>query len=242
MPTMLATFRDQIARAVKALNFASSATDVHTLPVRIQSVSQHDMANRYSSLKHACQLLLGEFDELDFLMDLYLEEVPLSRRTALTDAENFLEWLTLRVDLTDEQRDAVVCQQSRHSVEFVAVKQRLAHARFQELLSNNQRLATELGSNRTISVHFNPAHIWATLETRVFLDDEATIPATVLFFAVGDAVEGAVIEADLIPLLQQLKKGAARVNQLTGALAHYTRQDLLDILRELAQLGIIALA
>ncbi len=241
MPTTLANFRAQIARAVRAFTLALPEVEIgRTSPVCARPVAS-EMADRFTNLHNSCELLMAGFEALDQLMETYVHHVPLANQTAANDAEGFLEWLATRVDLTEEQVDLIVCQQSRHSVEFVAVRQRLAHARFQELLSNNRRLLAQLGRNRTITIHLNPVHVWATLETHVLLHEAATIPATVLFYPVGENIEGAVVEADIIPLLQHLNRRPSRLDQLSSTLPAYDRHDLIDILQELANLGIVAL-
>jgi hypothetical protein len=240
MPTPLATFRAQISRVVQALRPMAPA--VLPLPARVRPMVGVQERGRFSDLKKSCQLLSNGFAELDGLMAAYLKEVRRGADSSTADAERFLDWLATRVDLTEEQLDLLVCVQSRYTVEFVAVKQRLAHARFQELRSNNTRLLKELSRSSRITVELNPVHVWATLETHVFLDDEATIPATVLFYGVEESVEGAVIEVDLIPLIQQLQRRSGNISSLQKALPQYTRQEVLDIVGELARLGIVALS
>ncbi|MCA9044747.1 MAG: hypothetical protein KDA69_10535, partial [Planctomycetaceae bacterium] len=104
------------------------------------------------------------------------------------------------------------------------------------------RLAKELGHNRKLTIHLNPVHVWTTLETRVYLDEYSTIPATVLFYPVNAGVEGAVVEEDVVPLLKQLSRRPCKFDDLVGTMPHYDRDDLIDIVAELVQLGVVALA
>lgn len=183
-------------------------TDSLTAAVRIDE--------RFTRLQSSCALLADGFDELDEFINEYVRDVPLSAYdTDSADAERFLDWLADRTDLTDEQQDYVTSQRSRYAVEFVAVKQRLAHVRFQRLLSASASRHDELLSNRRLMLHLNPIHVWATFETRVLLDNEVSIPAPVLFYAVGREVRSAVIEPYAGVLLRDLERsGPVRVAEL----------------------------
>ncbi|MCA8992172.1 MAG: hypothetical protein KDA88_09355 [Planctomycetaceae bacterium] len=243
MPTTLAAFQDQIFRVVRALRFPAETQETRRPALsRARKLTTEETQGRFAQLHESCEWLLPGFDELDALMVRYIRETPIRNESSLGDAERFLEWLAMRVDLTEQQMDTVVCQQSRYTVEFVAVKKKLAHARFQELLSNNRRLAKELGHNRKLTIHLNPVHVWTTLETRVYLDEYSTIPATVLFYPVNAGVEGAVVEEDVVPLLKQLSRRPCKFDDLVGTMPHYDRDDLIDIVAELVQLGVVALA
>src|SRR5690606_8627024 len=104
------------------------------------------------------------------------------------DADRFLDWLERHADLDDEQRDFVAALRGRRAVEFVAVKQRLAHARFQDLLRHTNTRLDQLETNGRLTIYLNPIHVWSQFETRALLNDDAEIPATVLFVPCGSDV------------------------------------------------------
>ena len=61
-------------------------------------------------------------------------------------------WLSRRAGILSGSSDELDSTCGRHGVEFVAVKQRLAHVRFQELLSMNERLLPQLTVNGKLAV------------------------------------------------------------------------------------------
>ncbi len=244
MPSTLARFRQQVASAAQDLSFSRGTEQVPrtTAVPKVRPLNDIGNTERVSELHDGCAWLVDGFDNLDRLIRDYITEVPLAQQDGIADAEQFLEWLATHHELSDEQRDAIVCQQSRYTVEFLAMKKRLSNARFQELLSNNSRLLRELSHNRTIRIHLNPAHVWASLQTHEFLDESTQVPARVLFYLAGETVRGAVVPEELQLLFHKLQRGPRSLSDLRWVMPRQGDWDLLDVLRELAQLGIIALA
>lgn len=210
---------------------------------RVLMFTDGNLYKRYEKLQTACEMLADGLEELDQHIEEYIKQVPLAAYdSGAADAERFLVWLNEHADLTDEQEDYVRCQRGRHAVEFVAVKQRLAHVRFQELLSMNERLLPELETNGRLTVHLNPIHVWSRFETKALLGDDDAAPATVLFFPVGQDIRTAVIEPDceeLIRLLEQ--QGVMRIKDLRKLYHGDGRLMLVPLLRDLAEMGMVAL-
>ncbi|MCA9079812.1 MAG: hypothetical protein KDA58_04605 [Planctomycetaceae bacterium] len=239
MSLTLASFGQKIAHTIRS--FTLSPRSVPTATFHIREVTVPVGNDRTRDLLTSCDLLMQSFPDITAEIDNYVSAVKPYRRSMTEDAEEFLDWLARRPNLSDAQRDTIICQQSRFTIEFVAMKQQLAHVRFQELLSNNARLADELPRNGCIFVHLNPAHVWASLDTHTFVDELTPVPARILFYQVARSIQGAVIEDDLMPLLNQLREMPQRVRNLRWTLSQLSHIEFIAVLRELARLGIIAL-
>lgn len=212
-------------------------------PNRVAMFTDGNLYKRYEKLQNACEVLAEGVDGLNEYIEDYIKVVPLAAYdSGASDAERFLVWLSRRGDLSDEQRDYVQCQRGRHAVEFVAVKQRLAHVRFQELLSMNERLLPELDTNPRLTVHLNPIHVWSRFETGALLDDAEAGPATVLFFPVGQDIRTAVIEPEVEQFIRLLEQqGVMRIKDLRKLFPQEEQGALLSLLRDLAEMGMVAL-
>jgi hypothetical protein len=153
-----------------------------------------------------------------------------------------LEWLVENCPLTPRQRDYVACQQARHEIEELARSRRLQHVRFQEMRSLVNRWLDELESNDRLQVFLNPVRVWARFETDELLDDDAALPADVLFFADGGEVATAVLELEgqaLVNLLADLNPCTlAQWAQLTPIA---DRGELAELCRELSAMGLVAI-
>ncbi len=202
---------------------------------------EEDASSRRERLQDACQLLADGFDGLDGDIREYVHSVPLVKGdTDRHDAERFLDWLSRRCHWSDEQQDLLICQQAHNAVAFVAIRRRLAHARFQALLASGPPSA-EL--HRKGTVYLNPIRIWSTFETHALLQEEAGIPATVLFFAIGGEIRTAVLEADAEELVKSLEQtGPIPVQKLIGGSADGARAKLMRLILALRDLGIVAVA
>jgi hypothetical protein len=248
MFTTIATYRQQITLAARSMAVADdeAATGAHA-PARagesIRLFAGGSRDQRFVRLQSACELLADGFDQLDERIRAYVATVPLSSDDSVSnDAERFLDWLEQCVDLDEEQRDFIAALRAQHAVELVAVRQRLAHVRFQEQLSMTDRLLGELETNRRLRIHLNPIHVWSQLETHVLLDEGDDLPATVLFYPVGSDVRTVVVEADAEDLLRDLNQsGATTVTALLRRTRFGRRRKVLNLLRELARLSVIAL-
>lgn len=209
----------------------------------VRLLPPEQMDGRLRKLHEACILLADGFEAFDEHIAAYVACTPApTGRSHNVDADRFLDWLETRVDLSDEQRDCVTALRSRQAVEFVAVKQRLAHARFQELLMRNARHERELESNRRLTLRINPIHVWSQFETRVLLAENAEVPATVLFFPVGASVRTLVIEPDAETLLRDLESGGAMtMADLLRRTPRDQHSECISRVRKLAAMGVIAI-
>ena len=248
MSTTTRTYRQQITLAARSMAAAGHADDFRLSECSLWSdsirpIAQKDVAGRLLKLQSACELLADGFDQLDEQIDAYVALVPLSPFDSdREDADRFLDWLELRVDLDDERRDFVAALRARNAVELVAVKKRLAHVRFQEQSSMNERLLGELDSDRDLRVYLNPIHVWSQFETHALLDDDDDLPATVLFYPVGSDVRTVVVDAGAKKLLEDLNQsGPTSVASLLRRTPRRRRGDLFNLLRDFAQLSVIAL-
>lgn len=249
---MTITFPDRLHRHpahrfARTMSIGPAESTHHTLPgagperPRIFAIGSH--TQRLRKLHEACALLADGMDDLEELIVEYVRKVPLSPRdTGRTDAERFLNWLDHHETLSAEHRDYVRCQQGRNVVEFVAVMRRLAHVRFQELLSMNERLLAELETNPRLVVYLNPIHVWSRFETRALLDEEDSVPASVLFFPVGSEIRTVAIEPEAEELIQTLEQaGAMRIKDLKKLWPKEEHAVLRTLLTELAEMGVVAL-
>lgn len=200
-------------------------------------------SDRSRDLKDACSLLADGFEEFDEFIEAYIRQVPLrARDSEARDCDRFLFWLEEQVELTREQRDFITQQQSRYAVEFVALKQRIAHHRFQEMVRGNSSFNGHSASHLSQNIHLNPVHVWATYESHVFLDDEAEVPATVLFYATSSGIATAVIEDAVRRLIRELEQGPQKLRTLVKQTPKSERDALLASIAQLVQLELIALA
>jgi hypothetical protein len=244
----LEAYREQIRHYAQTMalgrtDAAAQGLEAGMVADRVGMFTDGNLYKRYEKLQNACELLADGLDELQDLVKQYIKEVPLAAYdTGNSDAERFLIWLDKHAELNDEQKDYVRCQRSRHAVEFVAMKQRLAHVRFQELLSMNELLVPELETNARLTVHLNPVHVWSRFETKALLGDDDASPATVLFYPVGNDIRTAVIEPECEQLIHMLEQhGVMRVKDLKKLLPQSEHPALFNLLRDLADMGMVAL-
>lgn len=217
-------------------------TNTPSEAVRLLPSSAIDV--RLRRLHSACELLADGFDGLDEQIAAYVSCTPMPPGDIrCADADRFLDWLQQHAELDDEQRDFVAALRGRRAVEFVAVKQRLAHARFQDLLRHTDTRLDQLETNGRLRVYLNPIHVWSQFETRALLDDDTEIPATVLFVPCGSDVRTIVVEPAAKQLIDDLEAGGpARVKDLLRRAGRDQRQGCLEVIRQLAAVGVIALA
>jgi hypothetical protein len=201
---------------------------------------------RLRRLHSECELLADGFDGLDEHIDAYVACTPMPAGDIhCADADRFLDWLQEHADLNDEQRDFVAALRGRRAVEFVAVRQRLAHARFQELLRHTSTRFDQLETNGKLTIYLNPIHVWSQFETRALLNDDVDIPATVLFVPCGSDVRTIVVEPAAKRLIDHLE--AAGPQRIKDLLKHCgsgpeEAENCLEAVRQLAAVGVVALA
>jgi|GEM_PF-576276 len=242
-----ADYRAQLQRYARALALAHNDQISSDLPPRItlahvKMFTDGNLDKRCDKLLNQVELLNEVYDDLEERVIRYIRTVPLSAYdTGCTDAEHFLEWLLRGDTPTAEQQDCIVCQRSRHAVEFLARENRLAHVRFQDLLSIWDRTARELEQNSNLRLHLNPIRVTATFQTRTLLDEEADVPARVLFFPVGTDIRTAVLEPAGESLIGRLEQSEPPTfDELCHETNDCQREELLDLCHELGDMGLVA--
>ena len=235
-------YRDQI-RSSRSDRTTGTAERSNPGAHRIARYADERLSQRYENLQAACGILADGLDELHDEIQEYVKSVPLpTRDSGNGDTERFLTWLGQRAGLTSSRTDEKNANGGRHSVEFVAVKQRLAHVRFQELLSMNERLLPQLTVNGKLTVHLNPIHVWSWFDTVVAGEETDSAPSAVLFFPVADDIRTAEVEADCADLLRFLeRRGPLTIKDLCKLCLPGERPMVLRMIRNLAELGMIAL-
>src|SRR5690606_31245511 len=130
------------------------ATSPSSASARLLPAATMDV--RLRRLYSACELLADGYDGLDEQIAAYVASTPLpSGDIHCADADRFLDWRQEHAGLNDEQSGFVAALRGRGAVEFVAGRQRLAHARFQELLRHTNTRLDQLETNGKLTVYFN---------------------------------------------------------------------------------------
>lgn len=241
-------YRTQLIECVRALSLAKNdriqrhlAHKTSLKPVTM--FTDGNLDKRELKLRDQLDLVVEELNDYDELVRQYIRHIPLAAYdTGPTDADHFLEWIAQTQTHTPEQHDAITCQRSRFAVEFSARQHRLGHVRFQELWSIADRTAAEWGQNLNLLLYLNPIHVWATFNTGALLDDEADIPATVLFFPVGSDIRTAVLESDGQAVVRLLENwGPCQFDDLLDSgPEELNRSEIMDLCRDLAEMGLAA--
>jgi hypothetical protein len=226
---------------VEELEFRESAIAWRDeLPPAISGI---DPGCRLESLRSSCESLVEGLGPLDLPMREYMSEVPLAAyESEHEDADRFLDWLAGHDDVGGEQRDFIARQRGRNAVDRVVLRRRLAHLRFQEMLSFNDSLPADLNSRSKQVAHLNPIHVWARYESHAVVSEATTLPATVVFFPTGEGVVSQIVDSDMIDVLRRLEHyGPMSVRELARAAARPQRDDLVAKIRDLAEAGLLAL-
>lgn len=243
----IAEYRQQIAHCAQALALAQHHS-VQRFVVgpaaseQIKMFTDGNLDKRYMKLLDHFDEMAQEFEAFDELVERYVRCVPLAAYdSGASDSQRFLDWLCGTRRLNERQRDHVACQRSRYAIEVGADCHRLAHVRFQELLSTVEALSPQLEIDSSVWIHLNPIHAWGVFRTRTLLDDESELPATVLFYPVMGAIHTAVLDPFAEFIVRELEaRGPARFNELSPAPLETTRAQLLQLCRDLADVGIVA--
>ncbi len=243
----LETYRDQIQRCAQtmALGYVEDVRPFLANGEKIEHVklfTDGNLDKRIDKVLDQVELLKPVFDQLEDLVSEYILEVPLvAYDTGCSDGDRFLRWLSLTQDTTPEQQDHISCQLARHEVEHVARKNRLGHVRFQELRSLTERLKEELGTNPKLRVHLNPIRAWTTFQTTVLLDEDATTPADVLFFACGNQIRTSAFEETGQYFVETLAShGPLTLQDWKRLDRSVSRGDLMEFCLDAAEMGLVA--
>ena len=249
---LLKDYAEQLSRIATSLAVAKndvvhgdvSAGQSHEL---VEMFTSGNLDKRAEKLNDQLEDFEDAFDELPGFIRRYIREIPLAAYdTGTSDTDRLVRWLPTVVELTPEQRDLVLVIRSRFAVEEAGRRNRLGHVRFQELVSLNDRLISELPSNEGLRIHLNPMRTRAVFETGLLIGEEES-PADgveVLFFAFQTEVRTVILEpegralvqtlADIAPCsLLELKKQL----DLTTSLDEET---LMEMLTDSSEVGLIA--
>lgn len=246
-PTTHEDYAEQIKRCAQALSLAKNdqvagvLAKGHTLEM-LKMFTDGNLDKRYQKLVDQCEFMADAFEDLDEVIVEYVKTVPLTAYdTGPADAERFLRHLESGRSLTPEQKDYITCQQGRYALEFQAMERRMEHVRFQELAALAETLMPEWGSNPDLWVHLNPLRVWATFQTTVLLDEDDLVPATVLFYPVGDDIRTAVLEEEGMAVAKFLSaRTRARLEDSGWEETGLDRDERIEICRDLAEIGLAA--
>lgn len=240
-------YRQQIAECAQALAIAQNESVARYLSgpdaaAGVKLFTDGNLDKRYMKLLDHFEEMAEEFDGFTDLIERFVRCVPLAAYdTGSSDSQRFLDWLCGTRRLNERQRDFVACMRSRYAVEVAAECHRLAHVRFQELLSTCDALGPELNVDSPVWIHLNPIHAWGVFRTRVLADDETELPATVLFYPVAGTIHTAVLDQFAEFIVRELEvRGPARFGDLSPAPLETSREELLQLCRDLAEVGIVA--
>jgi hypothetical protein len=241
-----AEYRQELQRLAQLLTAAGDApADLLARvarPDQLAVFAEENRDKRCALLGMHLKFLRQAIDDLDERFKAYSRQQTLQAYVHDSeDAQRFLDWLRREGRLTAEQRDHVACQAARLEVEAQALADRRAHVRFQELWSVSEELAAELEANPDLRVHLNPLRAWACFHTRALLDEEASVPAQVLFFAVGRDIHTAVLEEEGKALVEELAGLApCTVASWAAVSRHAGAEELTALCRDLSDMGLVA--
>lgn len=214
---------------------------------RVGMFTEGNLSKRADKLNDQFEDFEDDFENLPELIGQYIREIPLAAYdTGASDADRFVQWLPTVTKLTPEQRDLTLVTRSRFVVEESGRQNRLGHVRFQELVSLNDRLVSEMGTNSGLRIHLNPMRTRAVFETGILLgEDEAPEGGVeVLFFAFQTEVRTVILEPEGRALVQTLSDiGPCSLERLRSQLDLTTSLDdesLMEMLTDCSEVGLIA--
>jgi hypothetical protein len=241
-------YRDELRRWVPALAGFQATTGVcdalapGSSPLGLKLFAEGNLRKRRAALQAQLEFVAEAFDDLENLVSAYVRSVPpVAYNVTASDGERFLLWLERTGELTPRQRDYVACQQARLAVEAAARANRRGHLHFQELWNLSPQLAATLDTAPGLQVRLNPSCAWSRFTTTALLDDDATLPADVLFFAAGEEIRTAVLEAQGRARVEYLAAhGPSTLDEWAALSRHDDRRKLVDLCRDLAEMGLVA--
>lgn len=199
---------------------------------------------RVDKLATMTDFLLPAFGgRLRTLITEYVRTVPLAAYdSGPSDADGLLEWIQNHKPLTDEQFDSVACQRARWKCEQIARSNRFGHVRFQDLRSLSGRLVSELDHNASLRIHLNPVRTWTRFySTELIGSGDEDLPVDVMVFAVGNETTSAVFDDHGRLLLEELGRiGPCTIATWAAVGAHAAGDELMELCRDLADMGLVA--
>lgn len=156
------------------------------------------------------------------------------------EAERFLLWLADSPPAVRDGRSAAAARDDWSTSERVALRQRLAHGRFQQRWRASLRRLPRLSPRSRWVATLNPIHVWATFAGPRRPGEAAPAAADVLFFPVGDEIRSVRLGLDAASVLRRLEHRGRTVRQLVRSAPDLTPEEGLELLRELCRAGAIA--
>ncbi len=242
------TYRDELRRWVPDLAGFQVTTGVcdalapGSSPIGLKLFAEGNLKKRREKLRAQLESVAEAFDDLEDLVSAYVRSVPpVAYDVTVSDGERFLSWLERTGELTPRQRDYVACQQARLTVEAAARADRPGHLRFQELWSLLPQFAAALDEPPGVRAYLNPVRAWSRFTTTALLDDDATLPADVLFFAAGEEIRTAVLDPHGRALVEELaSRGPCTLDDWATQSQHADREELVTLCRDLTEMGLVA--
>ena len=244
----ISEYRALIGRWARALStgdhdiVAPFVTDEAAL-ARLKMFTDGNFEKRFLKIRDQVEDLLEVFDELETSIEDYIRSRPLAAYdTGPGDSSTFLYWLVETSSPSAEQLDYITCQKCRTELDGLAERNRAGHGRFQELRSQNDTLLNELDSNPQIWIHLNPIRAAATFQTRALLDDEADLPAEVLFYPVGNEIRTAVLEREALTVVRSLWRSSPQhLNELADSINGVSRDEIRETVSDFMEIGLASL-
>ena len=205
-----------------------------------------NFAKRIDWLKRAVEFVAPVFDDWDALLEEYVNEEHLVATGAnADDADAFLSWLQITQNLSPKQQDYVNCERARNAAEAQALANRLQHVRFQELASLAtefaELLVTDPKAAETLVIQVNPIRVWTRMLTAELLGNSSELPTDVLFFASGGGINTAELSPEARDLVVDLcERAPCTLESWSCVNPFIEREQLAEMCRQLAQLGLIA--
>lgn len=244
-------YRKQLDKYAESLAIARNEQVVgdlkkgHTADM-LKMFTDGNLDKRFNKVKDQVEFVMEFFDEEEFeeMIVNYVKTLPLAAYdTGISDGERFLDWLPEQMELTEEQKDAIRCQQARHRIEDVARENRMAHIHFQEQLTVADQLVDDFGDDDRLRIQVNPICVRTTFKTRALLDEDTDVPAIVQFYPVKNDIRTALLEDDGLELIDRLHDlGPSSIEDLQAAMTFkLSREELLDLCRELVEMKLAAI-
>ena len=242
-------YRDELRIWVPALagfraeNSVCDALAPGSTMAGLKLFAEGNLSKRREKLHAQLESVAEVFEDFEVDVSAYIRDVPsIAYDTTVSDGDRFLTWLERMREPTPRQQDYIACQRARLAVESAARANRRGHRDFQELWTFT-RHANVLDSGSDFWVHLNPSRAWSQFKTTALLgDDEAALPADVLFFAAGETIATAVLEPEARMLVEELAaNGPVTLEQWAALSRHPNPEELLEVCRDLTRMGVLAL-
>lgn len=166
---------------------------------------------------------------------------PIEPRSPAEDAKRFLRWLADSSPQVREGCSLGAVREEWSPAELAALRQRLAHARFQQRWRASLRHLPQLSPRSRLIATLHPIHVWATLAETRPEEDAEVVPTDVLFFPVGEEVRSVRLGFDAALLLRWMEHRGRTVRRLVRSVPGLPPTEGLELLRDLCRAGAIAI-